>query len=107
MTSRAACRVAVLVIEPANMPSVWPILMTSPVGLESSRSARAAPRRTKLVEYPIHDMTGGGRRVCFLVFEVHRLPLECSHLVERLHLHPLDVLHRRHEPRDRLDVGGV
>ena len=41
MTSSAACRVAVLVIEPANIPSVWPILIPnicpSPEGHDQSR----------------------------------------------------------------------
>ena len=42
-----------------------------------------------------------------LVFEIHRLPLEGAELVERLHLDPGDVLHRRDEAGDAVDVGGV
>ena len=49
----------------------------------------------------------GRRRVVVLVFEAHRLPFERAQLVERLHLDPLDVLHRRDEAGDAFDIGGI
>ena len=42
-----------------------------------------------------------------LVFQIHRLPLECTKLMKRLHFDPLDVFHRRHESCDALDIRGV
>ena len=44
------------------------------------------------------------RRIRTLVFEVHRLPFELAHLMEWLHLDPLDILHRRDEACDALDI---
>ena len=226
MTSSAACSVAVLVIEPAKMPSVWPILMPktwpspsatrSPATTATSASRlylRPAAPRHALEELPSiedadaveeHDQAGeadrsgdlrlrregadgeadeqdgadaereaaevdladqvadadgeeqrkdrlgaddvagklehgvssglrpavsaqrarqpaarncsstrltssgvGGGRVGVLVVEPHRLPFEGAELMERLHLDPLDVLHRRDEARDLLDIGGI
>ena len=42
-----------------------------------------------------------------LVVEAHGLPLERTHLVERLDLDPFDVLHGRHETGDALDIGRI
>ena len=38
------------------------------------------------------------------VFETDRLPLERTHLMEWLHLDPLDVFHRRNEPGNAVNV---
>ena len=230
MTSSAACRVAVLVIEPANMPSVWPILMpkTCPSPSATSEAGDDRDQRQQIVfaargaghaleELPSvedadaveeHDQSGEADRsddlrlrregadgeadeqhgsdaereaaeidladqvaeadgekdrkdrlrpddvageiehgnvsgsksrmrcslsdqrtwqpaarnwsitrsirsgvgvgvFVVLVFKIHRLPLEGAELVERLHLDPLDVLHRRDELRDALDIGRI
>ena len=42
-----------------------------------------------------------------LVVEAHRLPLEFTHLMERLHLDPFDVLHGCDESGDTIDVRGI
>src|SRR6185369_9848306 len=42
-----------------------------------------------------------------LVLEVHRFPLEFTHLVEWLYLDPFHILHRRDEPRDSGDIRGI
>ena len=54
MTSSAACSVAVLVIEPANMPSVWPILMPNacPNASATTRPAMTATNARTLALIP-------------------------------------------------------
>ena len=49
----------------------------------------------------------GANVLDMLVWEVHGLPFERAELMEGLHLDPLDVLHRRHEPGDAFDIGWV
>src|SRR3954451_13211428 len=68
------------------------------------QSTDLAPRLAELRQHPAHQ--GGRRRVGIgmLVFKIHRLPLERAKLVERLDLDPLDVLHRRDEFGDALDI---
>src|SRR5947199_7680255 len=72
--------------------------------LAASRLARLAARGAELSEHAIQQV--GRRRGCAGVFvvEIHRLPLEGAELVERLHLDPLDVLHRGDESGDSIDV---
>ena len=84
-----------------------PRLDVSP-GLAEGRSAGAAARGTELFEHATRSSSGvGARRVGVLVVELHRLPFERAELMERLHLDPLDILHRRDEPGDLLDIGGI
>src|SRR3954454_24321107 len=78
----------------------------SPGGLKR-RLADAATRIAELPDHPVHQIAAWGLRISQLVFEIQGLPLEFTHLVERLHLDPFDVLHRRHESGDSLDVGGI
>ena len=49
----------------------------------------------------------GAERVGKLVVEAHGFPLECAHLMERQDLDPFDIFHRRDEPGDALDIGGI
>src|SRR6187399_3359352 len=76
-------------------------------GLPKLASAHPAACRAELPDHPIHQLPAGRRSIEKLVVEPDRLPLEGAHLVERLHLDPFDVLHRRNEPGDALDVGGI
>ena len=57
--------------------------------------------------HAVDQIGRGRRRIGVLVVEVHRLPFEGAELVERLHLDPLDVLHRRDELRDAFDIRGI
>src|SRR3954469_13266375 len=68
------------------------------------RSACVAAGSTELVDHTLGEIRRRRRRVDELVFEVHRLPLERAHLMERLHLDPLDVLHRGDEVGDAIDI---
>src|ERR1700710_2189141 len=68
------------------------------------RLACSTARVAELSDDPVHHLPAGRWRVEGLIFEAHRLPLELTHLVERLHLHPLDVLHGRDKSRDTIDV---
>src|SRR6478736_7926502 len=71
------------------------------------RSACVAAGSTELVDHTLGEFRRRRRRVDELVFEVHRLPLERAHLMERLHLDPLDVLHWGDKSRDALDICGI
>src|SRR6476646_9641755 len=62
--------------------------------------------RAKVFDHSVRQIGGRWRRISVLVFKIHRLPLELAHLVERLYLDPLDVLHRRDESGDPFDIGG-
>src|SRR4029077_10363990 len=73
----------------------------------SSQSARGAGRGSKLFDPPIYKVGRGRLRVRMLVIKLHRLPFERAKLMERLHLDPLDILHRGDEPGDLIDVGGI
>src|SRR5260370_2009917 len=73
-------------------------------GSTSSRLACSTARVTELSDDSVHQVPARWRRIEVLVFEANRLPLERSHLVERLHLHPLPVLHRRHKSPPTFDV---
>src|SRR6266403_2693588 len=73
-------------------------------GSTCSQLAYSTARVTELSDDSVHHVPAGWRRIEVLVFEANRLPLERSHLVERLHLHPLDVLHGRDKSRDTVDV---
>src|SRR6476620_12383514 len=75
--------------------------------LPSLSSAHPAPCRAELPDHPIHQLPAGRRSIDKLVVEPQRLPLESAHLMERLYLDPLDVLHRRDEPRDTVYIGGI
>src|SRR6476661_1380317 len=77
------------------------------IGRTSVESACLAPRVAKLADNPVHQIAAGRLGVFELVFKAHRLPLERTHLVKWLHLHPLDVLHGRDKSCDAIDIGGV
>src|SRR5260370_29067116 len=68
------------------------------------RLACSTARVTELSDDSVHQVPARWRRIEVLVFEANRLPLERSHLVERLHLHPLHVLHGRDKSCDTVDV---
>src|SRR6185369_1647902 len=70
-------------------------------------STHPAACRAELPDHPIHQLPAGRRSIEKLVVDPHRLPLEGTHLVERLHLDPLDVLHRRDKTSDAVDIGGI
>src|SRR5258705_11570663 len=70
-------------------------------------STHLAACLAELPNDPIHQVPAGRRSIEKFVVEPHRRPLEGTHLMERLYLDPLDVLHRRDESSDAVDVGGV
>src|SRR5580704_12060167 len=65
-----------------------------------TKSAGVAARCTELFDRAVGQRCRGRRRIEVLVFQVHRLPLERTKLMKRLHFDPGDVSHRRYEPRD-------
>src|SRR5262249_38132645 len=69
--------------------------------------ARTATCRAKLLDDSVHQFRRRRRRIGVLVFEIHRLPLKLAHLVKWLNLDPFDVLHRRNEFGDAIDIGRV
>src|SRR5580692_11452949 len=72
-----------------------------------TRSASIAARSAELLDHPIDQFGRGSLRIVEFVVELDGLPFEGAKLVKRLHLDPFDVFHRRHEPRDAVDVGGI
>src|SRR5262245_31709500 len=78
-----------------NSPSnFWPI----------AGSAGPAPCGAELFDYAFGQFRRRRGRVGAFVIELHRLPLERTHLMEGLDLHPFDVLHGCDEFRDAFDV---
>src|SRR5262249_39422996 len=75
--------------------------------LRISRLAGTASCRAKLLDNSVHKFGRRRRRVSVLVFEIHCLPLELAHLVERLNLDPFDILHRRDEFGDAIDISRI
>jgi hypothetical protein len=53
---------------------------------------------------PVDQIAAWCRSVEELVLETHGLPLEQTHLVERLNLDPFDVFHGRNEPSYAVDI---
>src|SRR3954454_16605062 len=67
-------------------------------------SAGPATCLMELMEHTIDQVGRGRRRIGVFVVQIHGLPFEGTELMEGLHLDPLDVLHRRDEFRDTLDI---
>src|SRR5262249_36904458 len=82
----------------ANLPRSKP---------QKADSAGPATGGTGLFYDSVHQLRRRWRRIGVLVFEIHRLPLELAHLVKWLNLDPFDVLHRRNEFGDAIDIGRI
>ena len=74
-------------------------------GLPDQRAWQPAARNCSM--HAIDQVGRRRRRIGVLVVELHRLPFEGTELMERLHLDPLDVLHRRDKFGDAFDIGGI
>src|ERR1700761_8001991 len=83
------------------------ILETPRTGLTLDRSTYVASRGPELPDHSIDQIPVGRQRICEPVFKTYRLPLERTHLMERLHFDPLDVLHRRDKSRYAVDIRGI
>src|SRR5277367_1590963 len=71
------------------------------------RLAHAATGRTELPKNAIYQFGRRTRGLRLLVFESHCLPFEGAELVKRLHLDPLNILHRRDKASDAFNVIGI
>src|SRR4029079_2886392 len=78
-----------------NLPAkCWPM----------AGSADPASCGTELCDHALGQFRRRRGRVGAFVLELHRFPLESTHLVERLHLYPFDVPHGRDKFGDAFDV---
>src|SRR3954465_13767277 len=75
-----------------------------PVPKSIPSSADAAARVFELCVYACDQLRRWRQRLLMLVGQVHCLPFEGAHLVQRLDFNPLDVFHRRDKLRDFLDI---
>src|SRR5262245_63907585 len=100
-TARIGC---VPMISRARSSMLLPPAGTTSPAFLNEQSAGATPRGAELFEHAIHQLGRRRLRIGELVVEPHRLPLEGTELMERLHLDPLDILHRRDEAGDLLYV---
>src|SRR5580704_2910138 len=103
------------IVRMAWLPRIWRTVSNmrfSParirrVRLAMTQSAGVAARGTELFDNAVGEFGSRRCRIRVLVFQIHRLPLERTELMKRLHFDPLDVLHRRHEARDAFDIRRV
>src|SRR4029077_468339 len=85
------------------------IMAKSPVDLlmRKTRSPDAAACRAKLLHHSLDELGCCRGRVGAFVLEVHRLPLEGTHLMEWLDLDPFDIFHRGDKFGDAFDIRRV